>query len=96
MSDASGMKAVRWISYARKKIALREIDATEVEQTLANPERVVEGAAPRQIYMRRYHDVALDALMLLRVVVEPAANELVVATVYKTSKVEKYLKGIGP
>jgi len=44
--------------------------------------------------MRRYHDIALDAMMLLRVVVEPAAEDLVVVTVYKTSKVEKYLKGI--
>ena len=68
------MKALPWTSYARKKIALTEIDGAEVEQTLANPDHVAEGAAPRQIYMRRYHDIAFDAMMLLRVVVEPAAE----------------------
>ncbi len=72
------------------------MDAAEVEEALANPERVIEGAAPRKIYMRRYHDRLLQATMLLRVVVEPEAEELVVVTVYKTSKIEKYLKGTAP
>ncbi len=36
------------------------------------------------------------AATLLRVVVEPAAEELDVVTVYKTSKVEKDLKGTAP
>ena len=90
------MKSVRWTAYARKKIALREIDTNEVEQTVENPEQVVEGSPPRKIYMRRYHDVVLNVTLLLRVVVEPAAEELVVVTVYKTSKIEKYLKGAAP
>jgi hypothetical protein len=45
--------------------------------------------------MRRYFDDTLSRQMLLRVVIEETASELVVVTAYKTSQVEKYLKGAG-
>jgi hypothetical protein len=46
--------------------------------------------------MRRYHDRILDQEMLLRIVVEDAPDETVVVTVYKTSQVHRYLKGLTP
>jgi len=46
--------------------------------------------------MRRYFDQVLQQEMLLRIVVEDAATERVVITIYKTSQIDKYLKGLGP
>ena len=50
----------------------------------------------RRVCMRRYFDAPLGRPMLLRVVVEDAGSERVVVTVYKTSKLTKYLKGLTP
>ncbi len=51
------------------------------------------GQPPRQIFMRRYLDEILEAEMLLRVVVEETNAEMVVVTLYKTSKFRKYETG---
>jgi hypothetical protein len=60
------------------------------------PDAVVPGRPPRQIYMRRYPDAVLQTEMLLRVVVEATAEELVIVTLYKTSKFAKYEGGQRP
>jgi hypothetical protein len=44
--------------------------------------------------MRRYFDPVLKREMLLRVVVEETIGETSVVTVYKTSRMDKYLKGL--
>ncbi len=62
----------------------------QAEQTLAAPDRIAPGKSPRVIYQRRYHDALLGEEMLLRLVVEETEMELVVVTVYKTSKIRKY------
>ncbi len=46
--------------------------------------------------MRRYFDERLQQEMLLRAVVEETAEEWVVTTVYITSKIGKYMKGVEP
>ena len=43
--------------------------------------------------MRRYFDHTLDQPMLIRLIVEDSLDERVVITVYKTSRITKYLKG---
>jgi hypothetical protein len=45
--------------------------------------------------MRRYFDQVLQQEMLLRLIVENTGNEMVVITIYKTSQINKYLKGLG-
>ena len=72
----------------------REIDRQEVERTIVQPEYVVSGYAGRQVYMRRYHDKILGQEMLLRVIAEETRDEQVIVTVYKTSQIERYLKGL--
>ena len=74
----------------------REIDRTEADKTLAEPELVAPGQQPRQVLMRRYFDQLLQQEMLLRIVVEDAASERIVVTVYKTAQLNKYLKGRTP
>ncbi len=91
------MKPVRSFSpHALENLADREIDRQAAEKTLMEPEFKVSGQLPRLVLMRRYFDQVLQQEMLLRMVVEDTAIERVVITVYKTSQVAKYLKGLGP
>ena len=90
------MKPIRWSGHAVKNLADREIDRTEADKTLAEPELVVPGQRPRQVFMRRYFDKLLQQEMLLRVVVEDTTSERIVVTVYKTAQLGKYLKGGAP
>ena len=84
------MKAIRWTQHALQELARREVSREEAERTLAAPDRIVPGKSPRVIYQRRYHDALLGEEMLLRLVVEETEMELVVVTLYKTSKIRKY------
>jgi hypothetical protein len=90
------MKPVRWSPHAIDNLADREIDREAAEKTLANPEFVVPAQFPRLVLMRRYLDQVLQQEMLLRMVVEDTSTERIVITVYKTSQIAKYLKGLGP
>ena len=87
------MKPIRWSTHARRKAAAREVDEAEVEQAIRQPDSVAPGNPPRKIFMRRYSDSILQAEMLLRVVVEETEAELAVITLYKTSKMRKYVGG---
>jgi hypothetical protein len=87
-------KSIRIPPHTIQNLYDRDIDRAEIERTLDNPEFVVPSFEGRQVYMRRYHDAVLGQDMLLRVVVEEIENELVVVTVYKTSRIERYLKGL--
>jgi hypothetical protein len=82
--------------HAFDNLAAREIDRTEVDKTLADPEFVASGQPPRLVLRRRYFDMILQQEMLLRVVVEDTATERFVVTVYKTSQAGKYLRGFVP
>ena len=90
------MKPIRWSPHAEKNLIDREIDRTEAEQTLAEPELVEPAQPSRQVLMRRYFDRLLQQEMLLRIVLEDAASERIVVTLYKTSQIGKYLKGRTP
>jgi hypothetical protein len=89
------LKPIRWTAHALDNLRDREIDRQEVEQTLLAPEIALSEQPPREIWMRRYFDAILQQEMLLRVVVEETPGEIVVITVYKTSQIERYLKGVG-
>jgi hypothetical protein len=61
---------------------------------LANPDAVVPASLGRRFFMRRYFDIRFQQEMLVRALVEETAQEQVVITVYITSKVDKYMKGV--
>ena len=90
------MKSIRLSEHAVTSLTDRGIDRAEVERTLTEPDAVEPGHAGRKVYMRRYHDTVLDQAMLLRVIVEETETEIVVVTVYKTSHMDRYLKGKQP
>lgn len=87
------MKPFRWTIHATKNLADREIDRLAVERTITEPEFVTPDPPDRMIYMRRYFDQPLQQVMLLRVVIEDSEPELVIVTLYKTSQMDRYLKG---
>ncbi len=90
------MKPIRWLPHALENLADREIPRDEAEKTLVSPELVVPGGATRRLYMRRYQDARLGQQMLVRAVVQEKTEELLVITVYITSKISKYMKGAAP
>lgn len=86
-------KRVRWSRHALDALLDRGIVRGEADRTLAHPELVALADPPRVAYMRRYHDEVLGQEMLIRHIVEETANERVVITAYKTSRIAKYLGG---
>jgi hypothetical protein len=91
-----GVKPSRWTWHALDNLADREIPRPEAEKTLADPEFNVPDQAPRRVLMRRYFDEILNQETLLRLVIEDTPVERVVVTVYKTSQIDKYLRGQKP
>jgi hypothetical protein len=88
-------KVVRWSAHALQTLVDREIDREVADVTLATPELAVSDESGRRILMRQYFDEPLQREMLLRVVIEDTASEIVVVTLYKTSRIETYLRGPG-
>jgi hypothetical protein len=86
------MKPVRWTAHAETSLSDREIDRTEVARALAAPDRRLTSRSGREILVRKYEDDVLRQPMVL-CVVEDRPEETVVVTVYKSSKLEKYLVG---
>ncbi|MFM2293925.1 MAG: hypothetical protein RLZZ350_338 [Verrucomicrobiota bacterium] len=87
------MKPVRWTPHALHELAKREVDRDEVDLTLRLPDAVIPATPVRTFFQRRYLDHALSETMLLRVLVEETEFELVIVTLYKTSKLQKYETG---
>ena len=90
------MKPVRWTLHALENLEDREIPRSEAQKTLDAPEFDVPGQFPRRVFMCRYFDDIIQQEMLLRLVIEDTPMERVVVTVYITSQIEKYLRGLKP
>jgi len=83
------MMPVRWTAHALDNLADREIQREEAETTLQKPALTVPGHGGRTLFLRRYHDSRLGQDMLMCAVTETRDDEVLVITVYKTSKIEK-------
>lgn len=88
------MRPIRWSTHALRNLTDREIELADAEMTLMAPDYVIPDLPGRRILMRRYFDHVLQQPMLLRIVVEDATDEIVVITLYKTSQINRYLKGV--
>jgi hypothetical protein len=87
------MKVIRWSKHATRELGKREIDRTEAENAIAQPDAVTAVSPVRRFHQRRYFDEPLNQAMLLRVLLEETTGETVVVTLYKTSKITKYEGG---
>ncbi len=76
------------IDHARESLEERNIEISELMDCLESPDQKIAGHMGRLIYQRK---LPLNGKrMLLRVVVEENDDSIVVVTVYKTSKFNKY------
>ncbi len=75
--------------HAREQMLNRGIDEVLVLQVLENPFQIVEEDG-LEVYQSIFKETGQD--YLLRVFVNSAKNPLLVVTVYKTSKIKKYLQ----
>lgn len=66
--------------------------AEEAERAIREPDRTTPGRGKREVRMRKFDDPVLRQPMLLCVIVEDLPSEYVVVTLYKTSRLDKYLK----
>ena len=81
------------MEHARKNLTDREIEEEDVIITVTDPEYSTPTVRNRKILMRFYFDKILQQKMLLRVIIEETADELIIVTFYKTSRSERYIKG---
>ncbi len=87
------MKAIRWTRHALEALAQREIDREEAERALSESTPTLPGLGNRTLHVHKYHDRVLNQEMLLCIATEDHDAEVVIVTLYKTSKIEKYLRG---
>ena len=87
------MTTCRWSEHALSNLTDRSIDREEAERILLGPAKTVEGRWGRKVLMGTYFDRELGERMLLRIVIENVRGETVVVTLYKTSRIGKYLSG---
>ncbi len=85
------MKPIRFSPHAEGNLVVREIPRAEAEATIRQPMLSEPARPPREIVSRVYSDTVTGETMLLRAVIEETAHEIVVVTLYKTSKLKKYL-----
>ena len=76
--------------HAERQLQERELSREIVIQTVRKPDGVVEGRAGRKIAQRVVHQGGVD--WLFRVVYVEERGKLVIVTMYRTTKISKYLK----
>jgi undecaprenyl pyrophosphate synthase len=90
------MKAIFFTHHALVKIAERSLDEASIRYALAHPLEIIPDAqhSERQVvHAIMRHDGG--KAQLLRVVVEETPLEIIVLTVYLTSKINKYRSSKG-
>jgi hypothetical protein len=85
------MKPIRFSPHAEANLKAREIARADAEAAIHNPARREAARSPREIVTHHYYDRVTGETMLLRAVIEETASEIAVVTLYKTSKLKKYL-----
>jgi hypothetical protein len=72
--------------------ALRGLkNGVHLKAAIRQPDRREPGRPPREVVNRVYSDTVTGETMLLRAVIEETESEIAVITLYKTSKLKKYL-----
>jgi hypothetical protein len=59
--------------------------------TIQFPDAVSEGYDGRKVFSTKYYDGSLSQEMLVRAIVEESSEEFIVITVYKVSRISRYL-----
>ena len=88
------MMEISITDHALENINQREISIDLIFDVIETPKYKIKQSDNRYILMEVYFDNLLAEEMLIRVVVEETQTGVTVITAYKTSKLNKYLKGL--
>ena len=86
------MKKISWHGHAKQRILERSIDPKIVLLAIKEPEQVFTKNKFKVLH-RRYYETAHRKHYLLRIFIEENPHEIVIYSVYKTSKINKYWRG---
>jgi len=75
---------------AEEQVQSRNIARELVLDTFENPHQRIPGYKGRRIYQSRYFDAFENKEMLIRVITEIRGDDLIIISIYKTSKLAKY------
>ena len=75
--------------HARKRMRERAVSGRLIDDTIANPTRVLYDNDGRILFKKLYKNKGIDRLLLI--VAEPRKDVLEIVTVIETSKIKKYL-----
>ena len=68
----------------------RGISEHEVKDVIKNPDQVIEYEKKRLVYQKKSFDRVQNKWYFFRVILEKSNKNVIVITVYKTSKIAKY------
>ena len=77
-------------SHAELELEERQISREMALQVVRAPQEKVPGHSGRWVYQSRFFDTVHSQEMLLRVVIEEREGQLLIVSIYKTSKIDKY------
>jgi hypothetical protein len=77
-------------AHAEAEMTRRQIPKEWLDACMASPEQTVEGSGQRKVFQSRFTQDGKT--FLLRVIVETWHTPPVVVTVYRTTKLDKYLE----
>lgn len=79
----------RFSSHALEEITKRQIPIELVEETLQNPQQILEQDEQIQIYQSKF-TFNTNKTYLLRIFINIQVDPKVIVTIYRTSKISKY------
>ena len=85
------MPKYKLTEHAKEEIIRRQIPINMLEETISNPQTIVPAVNNRKCYQAVYTSEN-QKKYLIRIITEEKEGELLVITVYKTSKIGKYIK----
>jgi hypothetical protein len=78
-------------NHAETSLRDRSIEKEVIISTIQFPDAVSEGYDGRKVFSKKYYDGSLSQEMLVRAIVEESSEEFIVITVYKVSRISRYL-----
>ena len=85
------MKSYKLTSHAKEEMTRRQIPLELLEKTMLNPQQVINFSKDRQCFQSVFAFPSGKSY-LIRVVTENINSDLLIVTVYRTSKIKKYVK----
>ena len=80
-------KKIIFSNHARERMASRGISESEVNEAMANPDRIIDEAECKQVFQKISGG---KNKKILRVFVNTCKEPSLIITAYKTSKIDKY------